>query len=100
AEHALEVGIRGATLGAATQEEIQGDRIQQHTPADTAAFEADVEDQPQAETAATLAMFAPMSAHASSASPLASTSACRLTRKRSCLPVSATCSSASSPGSS
>ena len=47
---------------------------------------------------AALAMFAPVLAHASSASPLARISGLRSTRKRTCPSVTATCNSASSPG--
>src|SRR5690606_23181393 len=100
AEHLGQVDMRSAPLRAATQEAIQGDRIQQHARAGAPAAQADVEDQPQGKAPAALAVLAPVLAHASSASPLARISALRSTRKRTCPAVTATCNSASSSGSS
>src|SRR3546814_15504923 len=82
AERSPEPLPRGTALGAAAQEEIQGDRIQAGARQRAAAMGADRADQPDREMAAALGPLPPVDGHAA-ASPLASRPpSSRITRKR------------------
>jgi hypothetical protein len=63
AQRARQVSTRGATLGAAHQQEVQGDRIQQDAAERAPAMAGDAADQPDRETAATFRTLLPVGAH-------------------------------------